>query len=462
MTNCPYLGLYSDSKSRFDVPTSANYCHKSDPVASVKRSYQETTCFSEAHRSCPVFQQEWEGALPPEARGRATKGIRKENYLLIGIIIVVTVLIGLGITFFLNSPTMLSWIKDGSEVAETLPTQIAPVAAANTPLETIALSTKTPSPTSSSTNTKSPTQTSTIEETQPPGVTSTDYPTSTSTVIAATRTSSFTLTPSQDDRFLTPGPKFQTPFGPQDTYVLHNISEGESLPIIAKLYDTDIDIILTLNVWVSELGLRPNRVIVIIPGQTDSLEVESLSVGFTQAEITVSEFAASQGATTEEVRFYNNLGVDETIPAGRWLIYPYKPETLTPSPTSIPTPDLSKALTEPFGPHDEYILHRLVSGESMPLLEKRYLTTAEVIQAANVIEGSIWVGQVLVIMPGQTETIYTPKFSVLIVDETVSIEKLASDLGVLYADITYYNNLTQGEDLLAGRWIIYPYIGEAP
>lgn len=405
---------------------------------------------------CPVFQQGWEDALPHEARGSPRREIKKTNYLWIGIVFVVIALVILGINTLLKKPGRFAWYSDGSDAVETLSTQAAPIAAADTSSVTKASLTTTPSPTASSKKTKLPTATSTDV------YTITSHPTSTSTAMSATGTISFSLTPSQEDQSSTPGPKFQTPFGPQDEYVLHYVSEGESLPIIEDLYHTDKDIILALNAWVSELGLRPNQIIVLMPGQTEFLDVEPLSVGFTQNEITVSEFAASQGVTIEDVRYYNNLGINETIPAGRWLIYPYKPETLTPSPTAIPTPDLSIALTEPFGPHDEYILHQVTTGESMYVLEKRYLTTAEVIQAANVIEGSIQVGQVLVIMPDQTETTDTPKFSVLNVDETISIEKLASDLGVLYADILYYNNLKQGEDIPAGRWIIYPYVEEPP
>ena len=468
MTNCPYLGLYSDPKSHFDIPTSANCCHKSDPVGSVKRSYQETACFSEAYHSCPVFQQEWQGALPPEARGSRVRKPIRAKYLWLGFIVIVIVLVGLGVNVLLGKPEMLAWFSGSRDATETLATQVEPIAVADTPFVTRAPSTETPSPTASSTKTKLPTLTSTSVEAKPHTVTATDVytttspPPSASTAIPATATISFSPTPAQENRPYTPGPQFRTPFGPQDAYVLHHISEGESFPKISDLYNTNNDMIIALNAWVSETGLWPNKVIVIMPGKTDSLDVEPLSVTFTQAEITASEFAASQGVTIEEVRFYNDLGVDETIPAGRWLIFPYNPETLTPSPTEIPTPDLSKALTGPFGPHDEYVLHRLVSGESMPALEKRYLTTTEVIRATNVIISSIWEGQVLVIMPGQTETINIPKFSVLKVDETISIEALASDLGVLYADILYYNNLKQGEDIPAGRWIIYPYIEETP
>jgi len=433
MTSCPYLGLQDDPGLHFDIPTSANYCHKAAPIESVKPSYQEEVCLSEEYRLCWVLHRSWNGAFPPEAKGGRVGKIKRANYLWIGLIIVV--IVGLGTNYIMGKPNMFSGISDHGKAEESLPTQVTSIAAADTALET----------TAPSTDTIPPAQTPTLEESQLLAVTSTDLNTMTPPLTSsATAISTTAITPLREDQASTPGPKFQTPFGPQDAYVLHNIAEGESLPLISNLYNTDIDMILALNAWVAELGVQPNRVIILMPGQTDSLDVEPLSVDFTQEENTVSEFAASQDVSTEEVRFFNDLGVGEIIPAGRWLIFPYRSETLTPSPTAIPTPDLSKALTELFGPHDEYILHKITIGESLPLLEKRYLTSADVIRTANVILGSLQIGQVLVIIPGQKEAIDTPRFSVINVDETVSIEKLASDLGVLYADILYYNNLKQG------------------
>jgi len=478
MKNCPHLGLLGDSDSRFLYATRENYCHKSDPVASVERSYQEAVCLVEAHRSCPVFQQEWQGALPQEARGRRARKPKRVVYLWLGIILVVIVLIGWGINVMLKEPERLAWFVGGVEVSDTQETQWVSVAVTDIPSLTSTSFTRTLSPTTTATETLSPTdtfnttespsETPTIEAIEQPSATSTDqntltpWPTFTASVVTATQTVTVLISPTPKTDVFLPAPKFQTPFGPQDSYVLHYIREGESFPLISNLYSTNNDVIIALNTWVAETGLWPNQVIVVMPGISDPQDVKPLSVHFTQTEMSVSEFAAIQRVTVDEVRFYNQFGEAESIPAGRWVIFPYQPETLTPLPAATPTPDLSKALVGLFGPHNEYVLHRIVAGESLPALERRYLTSAEVVRASNEIVGSLQIGQVLVIIPGHIELVDLVKFSVLQVEEAISVEALAADLGILYADIIYYNNLTQGDDIPSGYWIIYPFKEESP
>lgn len=458
MTNCPYLGLFENPDSRFLYATSANYCHKVAPVAPVKPSYQESRCLSEVHHLCPVYQGQEEGSLPPEARGERSWKTKRRNYLWIGFVLVLAILVGWGMNTILKRSFVVSLTGDRGKVEQTLLTQTVKVAADDSPSGTKVFSTNTPSPSIFLENTVLPAQTNTIVETQPITLTSTNVFTTTPSLTASvTNIPTTHMTPTPEAQRAAPAPNFQTPFGPQNEYVIHAISEGENLPLLSRLYDTTPETIIALNTWVGELGLRPNRVIVIMPGRTDSSEVAPLSVDFTQEEITILEFAASKGVSIEDVRTLNVLRNVESISAGRWLIYPYMPETLTPTPTSAPTPDLSKALTAPFGPHNEYILHEVTPGESLNLLEKRYLTSTEVIQKLNVIFGSIQIGQILVIMPGETEMKDTTKFAVFYVESTISIEKLASNLGVLYADILYYNGLTQRDDIPAGRWVIYPY-----
>jgi len=95
-------------------------------------------------------------------------------------------------------------------------------------------------------------------------------------------------------------------------------------------------------------------------------------------------------------------------------------------------------------------------GESVPVLEDLYLTSAEVIYAANEVKGSIQAGQVLVIMIERTDPTNVVRFSVINVMEDIRAEDLAIDLGVLTMDILSYNNLESGDTILAGSWVIYP------
>ena len=459
MKNCPNLGLQNDPASHFDIPTSANFCHKVEPAESVNRAYQEKVCLTDAYRSCFVFQQDWDGRLAPGARGSKTGNSSRTRILKLISIVAVMMLIVFGIYLLKNQPDRISFLIENNVVMGLWKTQSAsPDTSATTkaPAAVVASSTvlltKTKIPTKANTNT--PANSAIVPSVDT--ITLTFDPTPINTVNLSLQTIPVSMTPISVDIVSTPGPQYQTPFGPQNAYLLHHISEGESLPVIADLYNTDNDMILALNAWVSELGLWPNRVIVIMPDETDFLDVKSLSVYFTQNDVTVSDFAFNKGVTIEDVQFYNQLGSDEIIPMGRWLIFPYNPETPTPSETAIPTPDLSRVLVGPFGPTDEFVLHQVALGDSMALLERLYLTSTEVIQTTNVIVGSIQVGQLLLIMPNQKEILDAIRFSVLYMNETISVEKMASKLGVLYVDLLYYNNLMQGEDIEAGRWIIYP------
>jgi polysaccharide biosynthesis transport protein len=57
----------------------------------------------------------------------------------------------------------------------------------------------------------------------------------------STQTPTETLTPTITDTIPppTPGPELMTPFGPDNKFVLHQVVEGESLPIIAQAYELD-------------------------------------------------------------------------------------------------------------------------------------------------------------------------------------------------------------------------------
>ncbi len=254
----------------------------------------------------------------------------------------------------------------------------------------------------------------------------------------------------------TPGPGLETPFGAQGEYLLHQINFGDSLPKLAAQYQTDRDVIVVANGLVSNQSLQPDQVLVIMPGRTDPLGVERLMVLFLEEDAQVSELASRFSVTPEELRRYNDLGPGDFIPAGRWLIFPKRNITPTPTPTVIPTPDLSYALAGPFGPENAYVLHQVAPGESIPVLEKLYLTSAEVIFAANEIRGSIQVGQVLVILPEHSDPTGVVRFEVYYTPEDIQVEDLATQLGVSSEDLILYNGFQAGAVIPAATWLIYP------
>ena len=263
-----------------------------------------------------------------------------------------------------------------------------------------------------------------------------------------------TLSPTPS--FLTPGPLLGTPFGVNQQYLVHKIVLGESLPLLEARYETTQDVILTLNEVLLIYGFQPDRNIVIMPGQVDITDLEPMNAFYVEAEITLVDFATQNGVTVAELRDINNLPPGASLPLNRWIVYPQREVIPTPTLTPLVAPDLSKAITLPFGPDLAYILHRVNPGESMPIIENLYLTSAEVIQAANRIEGSVREDQILVIIINQTDPTGIPLFGVLNVEGDISIDDLSLFLDKLPADLIHYNDLNPDEIIKSGTWIIYP------
>ncbi len=244
----------------------------------------------------------------------------------------------------------------------------------------------------------------------------------------------------------TPGPMLLTPFGSTEKYLLHKVTFGESLPILAAQYLTDRDVIVAANGLVPNQSLQPGQVIVIMPGRTDSFEIEPLRILFLDEDTSVSTLAQDYFVSSEEVRQYNEIGLNDYVPKGRWVILPQR--------------ELSLALTRPFGPNNEFVLHRVARGDNLYILEEHYQTSVDVIRAANDFQGSITEGQVLVILLGRIWPDGIEPFEVELVDDLYRVDDLANIYGVPLEDLLYYNDLEAGQLVSANTWLIYPRRGE--
>lgn len=138
-----------------------------------------------------------------------------------------------------------------------------------------------------------------------------------------------------------------------------------------------------------------------------------------------------------------------------------KLRTTTPAHTSSPTPTHGPGFGTPFGPNGIYVLHEVKPGESFLFLANIYQTTTEVIKALNSrFEGiGLWVGEILVIMPGQTNPYVLPKFEVIQLDQTRTVNQLAEEFGILLSELQIYNSLGPDSDSIpSGRWLIIPVV----
>ena len=426
---CPHLGTYNDPEVHFRFPTISNYCYHANPPSAVNVSHQETHCLRSEFDNCPIYVQEWDKPLPSNLRANIEEPQRKADYPLMGWIVLLIILIVLFalVLYFLNpfestkqSPAAI--LPDTPQLSSTL-------------ILSATFASATPQPTTS--HTTLPTATPLPSLT--PSTTLTSPPTQTGTATIPT-----------------PAPLLGTPFTTNHTYIIHQVREGESLPLLANRYETSQGVIRVLNAARLTYGTLPDVFLILMPGQTDSANLVELDLVYLDEYVRVSDFASQHAITEEELRQYNGLGPGDIISPERWLIFPDREILPTITLTPLVTADLSQALTESIGPNDEYVLHQVKANENIGTLEALYLTSNDVIQKANIIQGSIRIDQVLVILPNRTDPTGITPFRVTQLVEEKTVEELADELGVPASDLVYYNDLTPGQVLPPGRWIIYP------
>ena len=276
---CQFLGLSYDSESLFAFPSAGNYCHRVKTPRPIAISHQEAVCLSGKHKTCPVYQEEWKGALPREIRAQRNWRIR---WSWLGGVAVVAVLL------FILSRTAIGRSLSALLFLGAQGTEIPPV---TTPLATITPALINPSvPISSETPTlllpATPSRTATV------GI----------------------LIP-------TIGPGLMTPFGPQEQYLLHELQESESLAVVARYYQSTISVLNALNIPPPRLWW-PGDVLVVMPGRTDPAGLIPFRVIHVEVTTRVIDLSEEYSVPVEDIRMYNSLGSGDWIPAGRWVIIP--------------------------------------------------------------------------------------------------------------------------------------------
>jgi hypothetical protein len=302
---CPLLGARDDLETRFAYPSSGNYCHRVTPIESIDHAHQEAVCLTSDYVTCPVYQEQWKGPLPPGIRGKEISAGYKPRIrrLLIALVILVMAAGGiLGVWYLYTQGWMPGFLGTTETSQETEAALLLAVASV------------TPSPTASPLASSTPTMTDTLE----PTFTNTPNPSPTDTL-----TPTPTNTPPP-----TPGPGLGTPFGVDKVYAIHWVQEGQSLVTIARLYDTTEEVIRAANAILDRRTTWPDDILVIPAGEKDPANVrrfEYLFVGKkTDIQALAQELAEQYQypVSADEIRAFNNLGENPWIPAGRWLIIP--------------------------------------------------------------------------------------------------------------------------------------------
>lgn len=234
---CPHLGIAEDPQTSLAYPSEWNLCQRSRPALSARLDHQRTTCLLPGHTACPVFLSEDLKPLPAHLRkSQPSHGSRKWVWLF-----VVMVLIGLGLwVAWRSSPGLAMLFPDkpvSFETAQPASTQASyPVAITLSPVPTVrsTLSQATSSP-----------------------------PTSTPVQVA-------TSTPEKNCGYaLEEGIELE-----QHSLILHQVTYGESLDMLALNYDTSLQAIQALNYFLPT-PLWADIVVIIPVGST---EVDDLPI----------------------------------------------------------------------------------------------------------------------------------------------------------------------------------------
>ncbi len=289
--NCPFLGTQNDRDIWFSYASQNNYCHRPKTPQPVLLAHQDETCLIATYTQCPIYQETFKGSFPGKLRGHLFP--KPDNRKLKISLVVLLVLVGglaavLLITNFLPNE-------------QTAPTgQAAVVQPTSTEMPQIAAPTELLS--------------QALDATALPAINPTASPTP---IPPPTETPAPSPTP-----FPTPGPGFGTPFGPADQFLIYIVEAGESFTGIAAQYGSAPEVLVAINPVVEGASLWAGRQIVVPIGVANSAGLPQFEVVFVQENTTLDALAAERGVEAEQIRFFNDLGPDPRLPAGRWLIVP--------------------------------------------------------------------------------------------------------------------------------------------
>lgn len=133
---------------------------------------------------------------------------------------------------------------------------------------------------------------------------------------------------------------------------------------------------------------------------------------------------------------------------------------VTPSPdVSASQLDVLRRLYVPIGPPDQqFVIHRILDGDNLDILLRRYGTTLEAIQAINPrLPLPIWIDFLVIFPYNNTNVAGLPYLKgVEITQESISIDDLALELGLDPSVIKSLNNCPNGCTLLKSDWILVP------
>ncbi|NOY99954.1 MAG: hypothetical protein GXP40_12280 [Chloroflexi bacterium] len=269
---CPYLGMRDDPETALGFPSNWNYCHNAKPVAIPDLEHQRNACLTARHTACPVFCAEKRGSLPKDLRvpDPGMSGRTIWRWAAAGVIAFFLIASGLIFSGYWIPPPMGKLPVPGWMSSATL--------------EEPAIGTTTP----------------VVETDTPRGNTTPDTPTApTGDAASATQTE-----PASTGNCAHP---LETPIGTNRQFLLHRVTAGESMAMLAEDYETTEKAIGAVNYFLPS-PLWSELVIVIPLSITDVDGLPSLRpVLIEEDDISLEELAQNFSVSSSELMEFNQL-----------------------------------------------------------------------------------------------------------------------------------------------------------
>lgn len=175
-----------------------------------------------------------------------------------------------------------------------------------------------------------------------------------------------------------------------------------------------------------------------------------------EVSILITADTSLQTETRVFVPIYSSTAITQNTPT---VTIPIPTSTSTITPTTPPL-----ALDTPIGLENEFVIHRVIEGESLLLFANWYRTSPEAIQAINIdLSYPIQIDDLVIIPIGITDVTALPEFEAYeVLDEGISVLEQAEQIGVPVEDLCFYNNLDENQILHSGDWLIVPHLIASP
>jgi hypothetical protein len=261
---------------------------------------------------------------------------------------------------------------------------------------------------------------------------------------------SFIAFPSQHNHCHTCTPTSPVKLEHQDTHclsashadcVVFNTTPATALPASLRLQKT-------------EVPKKPNRMIGIII----VLTAISLFLGLTAKtdwqifSTTAEKTPTPSDMTSSQAQIAT--GENTPLPTSVMVLIPVTGGTLTVSPTPLIASHF--LLGSPLGRDNKYMIHTVLSGDSLSRIAEKYGSSIEAITASNyVLKSPIQAGMLIVIPIGVNDPTELPAFEPYqVTAQQATTEEISASTGVEKNLIEFHNNLEENQIIPNGAWIL--------